>query len=166
MIKRQSNKDVTPHHFRLLWHFVHSLAQLNWLVLLLLAASGCTSTYRRAQAQHPPEPAAELSLRIAETEQAERLAKNAAQKLYNKLRQEDRREDLEVAFDRLEAAAYELERRVLAARDAEKKCGKSDTSAAAIERLSTRASAWIAYVESRRDPDASSRILRLEVLLK
>jgi hypothetical protein len=165
MLKRQTTKGVT-HQLPLLWHFVYSLAQPDWLVLLLLAASGCTSTYHRAQAQLPPEPAAELSLRIAEAEQAERLARDAAQKLYNNLRQEDRREDLTVGFDRLEAAAYDLERRVLAARDAEEKCGKSDHSTAAIERLNTQAFAWIAYVETHRDREAPGRIRTLEVLLK
>ena len=105
-------------------------------------------------------------MRIAQAEQGERLARDAAQKLYRNLRQEDRREDLEVAFDRLEAAAYELERRVLAARDAEEKCGKSDDSRAAIERLNTQALAWIAYIETHRNPDAPDRIRTLEALLK
>jgi hypothetical protein len=166
MLKRRPKQGATSDQFRLLWHFVHSLAQPGWLVLLFLVASGCTSSYHRAQAQLPPEPAAELSLRIAEAEQAQRLARDAAQKLYNNLRQEDRREDLEVAFDRLEAAAYDLERRVLAARDAEEKCGKSNHSRAAIERLNARAFAWITFVETHRDPDAPGRIRTLGVLLK
>jgi hypothetical protein len=166
MLKRQTNKSVTFYHFPLLWRFVHSLAQLRWLVLLLLAATSCTSSYHRAQAQLPAEPAAALNLRLAEAEQAQRLAREAAQKLCNNLLHGDRREDLEVAFDRLEAAAYELQRRVLAASDAEEKCGKTDYSRAAIERLNTRALAWIAYVETHRDPDAPSRVGALEVLLE
>jgi len=165
MLKRQTNQGVT-YQFPLLWHFVYSLARPDWLILLLVAASGCTSSYHRAQAQLPPEPAAALTLRLAEAEQAQRLAREAAQKLCNNLRHGDRREDLEVAFDRLEAAAYELQRRVLAARDAEEKCGKSDNSAAAIERLNIRALAWIAYVETHRDPDTPSRVGALEVLLE
>lgn len=135
------------------------------LCVLTLAATACTSIYHRTQSGLPPDPAAELELRIREARQAADQADQAARKLLGHLRQPKADAIISADFDRLEAAAYEVERRALAARDAGgPPDGRPDT-AAAIEPILKRAETWLAYVQSHRSADRATQIVRLEALL-
>lgn len=133
--------------------------------MLLLTAAGCTSIYHRTQSGLPPEPTAELELRIREARQAADQADQAARKLLGHLRQPKADAIIAADFDRLESAAHEVERRALAARDAGGPPDGRPSTAAAIEPLLKQAEAWLAYVQSHRLADRATQIAQLETLL-
>lgn len=136
------------------------------LSLLCPGGTGCTSIYRRARNELPPEPVAELNLRVADAGQAERLARQAEARLRNDLQRQKPPAVTGIDFDRLEAAAFELERRVLAARDAAERCGRPTDSMAEIERLSRQARAWLDYVQANRGAGPAIQLQRLDGLLR
>jgi hypothetical protein len=136
------------------------------LLIALGGGSGCTSIYHRYRAELPTGPSAELKLRIAETRRANDIAGQAAGLLHNSLQGGLSGEVLQANFDRLESAAFELERRVLAARDSWKRCGEPADRVGEIEELHRRATSWLDYAQANRSANASTRALQLEVLLR
>lgn len=130
-----------------------------------MASAGCTSIYHRTRSELPADPAAEVELRLQEARQAADQASQAARKLLGHLRQAKSGAVISTDFDRLEAAAYELERRTLAARDA---TARHDTAAewiAELERLLGQAQAWLACVQAHRTSERAKQINQLETLL-
>lgn len=146
---------------------------ITWTVLgLLLLASlgiggtGCNSIYQRTQATLPPGPTAELGMRVAEARRAESLAGQAGRKLFEHLNRGLSGEIIQADFDRLEVAAFELERRVLAARDAQARCSEPAELAGEIEQLKQRANSWQEYVQANRQADTTTQSRRLDALLR
>lgn len=135
------------------------------LFALLMVAAGCTSIYHRTRSDLPPEPAAEVELRISEARKAEDQARQAGRKLLGHLRQGKPGATISADFDRLEAAAFELERRALAARDAVQPPGGSAEATAEIERLLQSAQAWLACVQTNRSAAPATQIAQLEAVL-
>jgi hypothetical protein len=134
-------------------------------VALGMIATGCTSIYRRAQAQCPPSQSAELALRLSEAQKAEQITRQAAEILRADLKGTNRASHCETDFDRLEVAAFDLDRRVLTARDMAERCGESGAAAAEIGRLGWQAQSWLEYVQKQRTSDPALRLGALEVLL-
>jgi hypothetical protein len=139
---------------------------LLFLVALAIAQTGCTSIYSRTRTQFPPQPSAELSLRVAEARGAESLAEQSAAKLLDSLQRQKPAIISETDFDRLEAAAFDLERRVWAARDAAEPCGNSSKLTAEIKELECRAGSWLDYVQTHRDADVTTQVKKLQALLR
>ena len=149
-------------HCRLL---ASGIAGLLLLATLATGATGCTSLYRRAQGQLPPNVTAELNLRISEAQRAEQITRQAAARLYDDLTHGNRTSADQSGFDRLEAAAFDLERRVLAARDVAEKSGETANPSNVIEHLSQQARSWLEYVQNHRTADQAARLKTLENLL-
>jgi len=140
-------------------------ASRGLLFALLIAVTGCTSIYHRTRSDLPAEPAAEVELRISEARKAEDQARQAARNLLGHLRQAKPGATISADFDRLEAAAFEMERRALAARDAVEPPGGNTEATTAIERLLQSAQTWLAYVQSNRPTAPATQIAQLEALL-
>jgi hypothetical protein len=132
---------------------------------LLIVAAGCTSIYHRTRSDLPPEPAAEAELRISEARKAEDQARQSGRKLLGHLRQAKPGATISADFDRLEAAAFELERRALAARDAVEPPGGNPEVTSAIEVLLHTAQSWLAYVQTNRSVEPATQVGQLEALL-
>jgi hypothetical protein len=124
--------------------------------------SGCSSIYHRTRAQLPPEPTAELSLRVEEAKQAEHRVEQAVARLEDRLRRSER--DPATEFDRLAAAAYELERRVQAASVVAERHGAATGTEAELERLRRQALHWRTFVEGNRRVDRITQLQELEAL--
>jgi hypothetical protein len=105
-------------------------------------------------------------VRVADAGRAEELAKQAGKRLLNVLKRPEPQARAETDFDRLEAAAFELERRVLAARDAAKRCGQPAACAGELERLDRHAPAWLGYVHRYRTADPATQVRELQQLLR
>ena len=120
-----------------------------WLLLLVLC-TGCHSIYHRARETLPPDPCAQLRLRIDEARRAEAFAAQANGKLRASLDRRLTGPTLEADVDRLEMAAFELERRVAAARDVAPLCEEQPQLAGEIERLQLQARVWQNYVNGVR----------------
>ena len=134
-------------------------------VVIGIATTGCTSIYRRAKAHLPPDLTTELSLRMAEAARAERLTRQAGATLYDSLQKAPLPAHSQTDSDRLEAAAFDLERRVLAARDVAVKCGEPGRTDKELERLSAQALAWLECAKDQRTADPGARIRTLQSLL-
>ena len=135
------------------------------LAAIAVSATACTSLYRRTQVEMPPNVAAELTLRISGAQKAEQITRQAAATLRDNLMRADGASWHESDFDRLEAAAFDFERRVLAARDVAERSGEPDTIAMEIERLSKQAQLWLEYAQTHRAADQATRLKALETLL-
>jgi hypothetical protein len=105
-------------------------------------------------------------MRVAEAERAKGLAEQAGVKLLDSLQRHNPAAVTETDFDRLEAATFDLERRVWAARDAAERCGKPVNFAKEIEQLDHQAHAWLDYVQTNRATDFASQIEKLQALLR
>src|SRR5688572_26513677 len=101
---RDSNKAVTIRQLWL-WPCMKIITRLALMVAICIGQFSCTSIYHRTQRHLPPEPTAELRLRLAEAAEAENLAKQAAVKLFDNLQREKPGTMIDTDFDRLEAAA-------------------------------------------------------------
>jgi hypothetical protein len=143
-----------------------TVACLLLLASVGLGGSGCNSIYHRTRATLPPEPAAELGMRVADARRAESLAGQAGRKLQEHLNRGLSGEVIQADFDRLELAAFELERRGLAARDAQKRCGEPAALAGEIEQFHRRSNSWQDYVQANRHADLATQSRRLDALLR
>jgi hypothetical protein len=146
--------------------FVPAALALLLLLALGFAVSGCTSIYHRTRTKFPPEASAEARLRITEAQRAEAIASQAAGKLHDHLSRGFPAEAVDTDVNRLELAAWELERRVLAARDAAARCAEATSMASEIERLNRRAETWINYVQTSAQADNATRLHQLKALLR
>jgi hypothetical protein len=155
------NSGQSPHQRPL----VNRVSFLVLLVALSIGPISCTSIYHRARTELPPEPAAELSRRVAEAGQAESLARQAGARLLDSLQQGKLPAVTETDFDRLEAAAFELERRVWAARDVAQRCDKPVDGDGEIKRLSGQAHSWLEYVHANRTADPVTQLRQLHAVL-
>jgi hypothetical protein len=135
------------------------------LAALWLAASGCNSIYHRTQTVLPPEPGAQLRLRMDEARRAETLAAQTGTRLRDDLARGMSGERLQADFDRLELAAFELQRRAAAARDVAASSEAHPELAGEIERLHLRSKAWLDYVQAARQAEPAAQVRRLESLL-
>jgi hypothetical protein len=145
---------------------VRAVLWLLGLIAISTLGCGCSSIYHRTRAHIPPEPMAELSLRVAEARRAERLAQHAGVKLLENLRGGELPSITQSDFDRLEAATVELERRVLAADNALEQTGGPPDVAEEIDRLRRQWSVWWTYVEANRATDSASRLEQLDALVR
>ena len=127
--------------------------------------AGCKSIYEQTRSALPPEPDAELRLRMDEARRAENTVEQAGQKLQRDLKHALSNDVIQVDFDRLEAVAFELERRALAARESLARCVETTESAKQIESLQRRATAWLEYIQANRHADADTQSRRLASLL-
>jgi len=141
---------------------VSTAACLLWLVVV--GSCGCSSIYHQTRAQLPPEPTAELSLRLAEAREADRRLEQSGRQFLERLCQ--RASGSEFSFDRLEADAHELERCLAAVVVAAARCEPPADKEAEIETLRARASVWRGYVEANRDADPAVQEQQLKELLR
>ena len=136
------------------------------LVSLIVGGTGCTSIYHRAQSQLPPEPGAELRLRVTEAQQAAKTVNKACARLLDSLEGRKSGSVTGPDFDRLEAAAFELERRVCALRDAVKRCGEQGKEADTIDGFNRLAQSRIEYVRANRLADRTVQLRELQHLVQ
>jgi hypothetical protein len=143
------------------------LACAGFLLLAALCSlgSGCSSMYHRARPKLPPEPRAQLGMRMAEALHADSLALDAGRILRDHLRRGVSGETIQTDLDRLEMCAFELKRRTLAARDVSNSCAQKDQRADEIDRLNRRSNSWLDYVEVARRTSPAAQAKRLEALL-
>lgn len=135
------------------------------LAVLWLVASGCNSIYHRTQTVLPPEPDARLRMHVDEARRAETLAARAGTRLRHDLVHGSPGERLRADFDRLEMAAFELQRRTETARDAVTASDGHSELASEIERLQLRSKAWLYYVQTARQAEPAAQAARLDKLL-
>jgi len=135
------------------------------LFALLIGAAGCASIYHQTRSGLPPEPPAEVELRISEARKAQDQARQAGRKLLGHLRQAKPGATIAADFDRLEAAAFELERRALAARDAVEPPRQGVEAISEIERFLESSQTWLAFVQSNRLAEPATQFAQLEALL-
>ncbi len=135
------------------------------LFALLIGAAGCASIYHQTRGDLPPEPAAEVELRISEARKADDQMRQAGRKLLSHLRHAKPPATISPDFDRLEAAAFELERRALAARDAVEPPRQGVEAISEIGRLLEGSQTWLAFVQSNRLAEPATQIAQLEALL-
>jgi hypothetical protein len=145
-----------------------ALGPVGLLLLIALGVwcGGCTSNYHRYRAELPPKPSDELKLRIEEARRAADSAIQAARLLRTSLQRRISTEDLQASFDRLETTAFELERRVMAARDAWKRSSESADRDGELEQLQGQATAWLGYTRTNRFAEPSIQASELETLLR
>lgn len=141
------------------------VAHLILLVAISIGETACTSIYDRARTQLPPEPTAELRLRVAEAAKARNVAEQAGVRLLDSLQRRKAAGVTETDFDRLAAAAFDFERRVWAANDAAERCRKPAEFAGEIEDLDRQARSWLEYVQTSRAGDPSAQLRQLQALL-
>jgi len=139
-----------------------TVAGLLWLVVV--GSCGCSSIYHQTRTQLPPEPTAELSLRLAEAREADRQLETVGRELLAQLHQGFTCAQYE--FDRLDTAAHELERCLGAAVVTAARCEPPANREAEIEFLRVQASVWRAYVEANRAADPAIQEQQLEELLR
>lgn len=144
---------------------VFSVAWQLLMVAVCAGLTGCISIYHRTWDKLPPEPAAELKMRVEEAKAAEHLARQAAVELREDLGQGASGETIQVDFDRLEMQARELQRRVLTARDASTHTGADAALAAEIGRLERRSNSWLDYVQAYRHAEKAIQVERLKAVL-
>jgi hypothetical protein len=130
--------------------------------MLAFGGGGCTSIYNRAQSRLPPEPKAALAMRVAEAAKAEKLAGVEGARLLNSIERRSAVSVLETDLDRLEAVAFDFERRVRTAWDASEGCGGPAEAREDIERMSVVARRWLDFVQTARqtNPEAWGQPLR------
>ena len=104
-------------------------------------------------------------MRLAEATEAGNRAKQAAVKLLDNLQRKKPGTMIDTDFDRVEAAAFDLERRASAACDAAKRCGKSAEFGGEIERLKRQAQSWLEYVQANRAAHRDTQVQQLRALL-
>ena len=105
----------------------------GWLLVVLVLGSsgiGCRSIYYETRASYPADPCARLRLRIAEAQQAETRAAQAATRLRDRFAQGVGDQNLEPDVDRLETAAREFGRRVATVLDSAATCNQPSELAA------------------------------------
>lgn len=120
------------------------------LCLFCFGGAGCGSIYQRTRAQLPPEPWAQLKFRVEEAQRTEKLAEQALEKLRVQLNRGLSGAAIEAEVDRVELAAFELERQGASVRDAAARCEGQTQFASEIERLHRRASELLEYVRAVR----------------
>jgi hypothetical protein len=101
---------------------------------------------------------------VTEARQAGKQCDKAAARLLDSLQHQKSGAVIQVDFDRLETAAFDLERRVLAATDAAARCTKAGQSEDALGQLGCRAQTWLEYVHVNRAADPTQQLQNLRVL--
>jgi hypothetical protein len=141
------------------------LAGLLLLAIPCIFGSGCSAMYHRARTKLPPEPRAQLEMRIDEALHADSLALHAARILRDHLQRGVSGETIQTDLDRLEMSAFELKRRALAAGDVSNSCAQEGQRTEEIDRLNRRSNSWLDYVEGARRTSPAVQSERLEALL-
>jgi hypothetical protein len=136
------------------------------LAALWLAVAGCNSIYHRTQATLPPGPSAELRMRMDEAQQAENRAAQAGAKLRDDLVRGVSGETVQADLDRLELAAFELQRRTAAAQEVTAAAKEPPELAGEIGRLHLRSIALLDCVHAARKADRAAQVARLDELLR
>ena len=136
------------------------------LIALSLAATGCSSVYHRTRLKLPPGPCAQLKLRIEQARRAERFTVQAGSKLREHLHRTATGETLQTDLDRLAMAAFDLERRVMAAQDVAGVCEQQPQPAGEMELLRLRAKAWLDFIATARQADSMAQERQLDTLLR
>jgi hypothetical protein len=142
-----------------------AVAGLVLLAALWLTTTGCTSIYHRTQKVLPPEPGAQLTLRLDEARRAESLTAQAGTRLRDDLARHLPGETIQADLDRLEMAALDLRRRTATARELAAVSQEHSEVAREIERLDLRSLAWLDCVKSAREAEPATRLAQLDSLL-
>jgi hypothetical protein len=140
------------------------------LALLIFAVvfggEGCgSSIYQRTRSALPPEPCAQLKLRVEESQGAEKRAEQTIQLVCDRFNQGLSGEAIAPDVDRAEAAVFELERHVASARDAAAHCDGETQLKSEIERLQKRSKNLLTSVQDIRRRGYSADARQLEDLL-
>lgn len=135
------------------------------ILALALVGVGCGSIYQQTRAKLPPEPCAQLELRVAEAQRAEKLTEQAVTKLRGRLSQGLSGAAIETEVDRVETATFDLERRVASARDAAAHCEGQTRLAAEIERLQQRSTILLKNIQAMNQGGSSASARQLDDLL-
>jgi hypothetical protein len=121
------------------------------------SGSGCRSIYHETRASYPADPCARLKLRIAEAQQAESRAAQAAARLRDRFTQGVTGQSLEADVDRLETAAREFGRRVATVQDAALTCNQRSELTAEMSDLQLGADQMLETIQLlRRDGVAAT----------
>jgi len=139
------------------------------LALLIFAiafcSEGCGSIYLRTRATFPPEPCAQLKLRVDESQRAEKRAEQTIQSVCDRFNQGLSGDAIAPDVNRAEAAVFELERHVASARDAAAHCDGETQLTSEIERLQKRSKNLLTSVQDIRRRGYSADARQLEDLL-
>ena len=133
---------------------------------LWLTASGCKSVYERTQPLLPPDPCAQLKMRIEDARRWERVTAEAGGQLRDHLKRSPSAEAIQTDFDRLEMSAFELQRRTNEARDAAGSCEQQKQFSDDLDGLDASAKAWLDYVHTYRQAEAVAQTRQLDNLLR
>jgi hypothetical protein len=140
------------------------------LVLLMfvlgLGGAGCGSIYQKTRATLPPEPCAQLKFRVDEAQRAEKLVELTITKLRDRLNQGLSGEAIGTDVDRVEAAAFEFERKVASAQDAAAHCAGQTHLASEIERFQEQSRHLLEHIQAVRRDGNSTNARQLEELLQ
>jgi hypothetical protein len=134
--------------------------------MLGFAGAGCGSIYRQTRATFPPESCAQLKLRVNEAQRAEKLAGQSILILRDRFNQGLSGEALATDVDRAEAAAFELERRVASAQDAEAHYEGQLQLANMIKRLDQRSKHLLDSLQAIRRAGYSTDTRQIDELLR
>lgn len=144
----------------------HGGVPLLLLFLLGLGLAGCSSIYRETEAWLPPEPRAQLKLRIEEAERAEQHARQTITALRDGLNAGKTSTATETDVDRMATAAFDFDRRVASARDAAAHCAFDPQLTNELERLQGRSRRLLDYVQAMGASGNSIDARQLDDLLK
>lgn len=140
---------------------------LMLIFTLALLGAGCTNTiHDKTRALLPPGSVAQLELRLDEARRAEVLAVQAASKLRDRLATGLDGNEIAIDVDRVEAAAFEFERRLASARDAAARCNDRARFTGELQRLERRSQELAAYVQSLRRAGPAAAAGRLDTFLR
>jgi hypothetical protein len=142
-----------------------SFVGLCLLLASVIALFGCSSTYHGVQSHLPPDPASELNLRLVEAQNAEKQTTQAAARLRDNLKSQPTKETANVDFDRLETAAFEFHRRVLAIQDSARHAPEPASTAGEIKNLTRQAAEWLNFVRTQRGAVPENQLRELQRLL-
>lgn len=140
----------------------------GWLLMVFVlgcSSIGCRSIYHETRASYPADPCARLKLRIAEAQQAESRAAQAAARLRDRFTQGVTGQSLEADVDRLETAAREFGRRVATVQDAALTCNQRSELTAGMSGLQLRAEQMLETAVLIRRDGVAATLPQLNALL-
>lgn len=162
----QSAQGFAAQHPHGLYHSRLGAVAHLLLGALWLAFTGCAAVYHRTQQALPPDPAAQLTMRVEEARHAETFAAQAAAELRDDLSRHSNERTIQADLDRLELAARDLQRRTAAAWEFAASCKGHPAAVEDIDRLDLRAKAWLEYVQAARQSGPAAQAQRLANLLR
>jgi hypothetical protein len=136
------------------------------LAAVWLSVAGCNSIYDRTQKVLPPEPGAQQTMRTEAARRAENLAAQTCTRLHEDLARGASKEIVQADLDRLEVAAFDLQRRTSEVREPGTSAKETPALTSEMERLRLRSKTLLDYVRAAREADAVTQLARLDDLLR